>query len=318
MAVSKVILNGTTLIDTTDKTVTAGSMLSGITALKNDGTTATGSIASKTSSDLTASNLTVTAPAGYYASAATKTLSDENLVAGNVKKDVTIFGTTGTFEGSGGGYTANDWLDPTKPTGAITSDRVYSAVNQYTYQLYNHTGITSVTLSETTNVPNGFCQSCSNLTEFHAPKAVKLGTSSLQDCKKLTVVVFPVWDSNDSSSFYGCSQLATVDRGGAGTISGTYTFRACTALKTLILRSTTIVALGGTGAFMQTGTFSQGGSGGTIYIPQSLYDHLGDGGSSDYKAATNWSTVDGYGTITWAKIEGSYYETHYADGTAIS
>lgn len=59
-------------------------------------------VARKSSSDLTASGLTVTAPVGYYASAASKTLSDQNLVAGNIKKDVTIFGTTGTYEGGGG------------------------------------------------------------------------------------------------------------------------------------------------------------------------------------------------------------------------
>ena len=75
MAVAKVILNGTTLIDTTQKTVTAASMLNGITALKNDGTDITGSIASKTSSDLTASGDTITAPAGYYASSASKSVS---------------------------------------------------------------------------------------------------------------------------------------------------------------------------------------------------------------------------------------------------
>ena len=75
MAVSKVILNGSTLIDTTDKTVTAASMLNGVTALKNDGTTATGNIASKTSSDLTASGATVTVPAGYYASSASKSVA---------------------------------------------------------------------------------------------------------------------------------------------------------------------------------------------------------------------------------------------------
>lgn len=79
MAVSKVILNGTTLIDTTDKTVTNASMLSGVTALKNDGTTATGNIASKTSSDLTVSGATVTAPAGYYAAAASKSVSSMTL-----------------------------------------------------------------------------------------------------------------------------------------------------------------------------------------------------------------------------------------------
>ena len=55
----------------------------------------------RSGSDMTASNLSVTAPAGYYASAGTKTLSDQNLVAENVKKDVTIFGVTGSYEGGG-------------------------------------------------------------------------------------------------------------------------------------------------------------------------------------------------------------------------
>lgn len=75
MAIAKVILNGETQMDVTQKTVTAGSMLSGTTALKNDGTDITGNIASKTSSDLTASGATVTAPAGYYASAASKSVA---------------------------------------------------------------------------------------------------------------------------------------------------------------------------------------------------------------------------------------------------
>ena len=57
----------------------------------------------KSSSDLTANNLTVTAPAGLYSSDASKTLTDANLTAGNIKKDVTIFGVTGSYEGGGGG-----------------------------------------------------------------------------------------------------------------------------------------------------------------------------------------------------------------------
>lgn len=79
MAVSKVILNGTTLMDVTQKTVTAGTMLSGTTALKKDGTDITGSIATKTSSDLTASGATVTVPAGYYASQASKSVTTMTL-----------------------------------------------------------------------------------------------------------------------------------------------------------------------------------------------------------------------------------------------
>ena len=61
MAYSKIILNGETLMDVTSDTVAAGSLLSGKTATKNDGTKVTGNIASKTASDLTASGATVTA-----------------------------------------------------------------------------------------------------------------------------------------------------------------------------------------------------------------------------------------------------------------
>lgn len=50
MAVSKVILNGVTLIDTTDKTVSVDKLLDGYTALKNDGTSITGSYVAPTPS----------------------------------------------------------------------------------------------------------------------------------------------------------------------------------------------------------------------------------------------------------------------------
>lgn len=75
MAFSKVTLNGDTLMDVTQKTVTAATMLSGTTALKNDGTGITGTIASKSSSDLTASGATVTVPAGYYSTQAIKSVA---------------------------------------------------------------------------------------------------------------------------------------------------------------------------------------------------------------------------------------------------
>ena len=75
MAIAKVILNGVTQMDVTQKTVTAAAMLSGTTALKNDGTDITGSIASKSSTDLTVSGATVTAPAGYYGSNASKSVA---------------------------------------------------------------------------------------------------------------------------------------------------------------------------------------------------------------------------------------------------
>ena len=62
-------------IDTSDATLDNGAkMLSGNTAYAN-GTKYTGSITTKTGSDLSASGDTVTVPAGYYASQATKAVS---------------------------------------------------------------------------------------------------------------------------------------------------------------------------------------------------------------------------------------------------
>lgn len=61
--------------DTSDATLdSGGKMLSGNTAYAN-GTKYTGSIATKTQTDLSASGDTVTVPAGYYASNATKAVS---------------------------------------------------------------------------------------------------------------------------------------------------------------------------------------------------------------------------------------------------
>lgn len=61
-------------MDTSDATLATGdSMLNGVTAYA-DGVKYTGTIASKASSDLTVSGATVTAPAGYYSAAASKSI----------------------------------------------------------------------------------------------------------------------------------------------------------------------------------------------------------------------------------------------------
>ena len=75
MAVNKVIYDDTTLIDLTGDTVTAAKMLSGTTAHDKSGAVITGTIATKTSSNLSASGATVSVPAGYYASAASKSVA---------------------------------------------------------------------------------------------------------------------------------------------------------------------------------------------------------------------------------------------------
>lgn len=76
-------------VDTSDATLTGGSsMLNNVTAYAN-GTKYTGSIETKTSSDLSASGATVTVPSGYYASQATK-----NVSSGSATSPATISGTS--------------------------------------------------------------------------------------------------------------------------------------------------------------------------------------------------------------------------------
>lgn len=68
--------------DVSDATLDSNSkLLSGVTAYGRNGTKYTGNIATKTSSDLTVSGATVTAPAGYYATNATKTVASGSATA---------------------------------------------------------------------------------------------------------------------------------------------------------------------------------------------------------------------------------------------
>ena len=76
-------------VDTSDATMTSGSQsLDGVTSYAN-GTKITGSIATKTAANLSASGDTVTVPAGYYASQATKAVS-----SGSATAPATISGTS--------------------------------------------------------------------------------------------------------------------------------------------------------------------------------------------------------------------------------
>lgn len=78
---------------------------------------------------------------------------------------------------------------------------------------------------------------------------------------------------------------------------------------TLIIRSSSVMPLSNISAFSNAKKFRNGGSGGKLYVPQALV--------SEYTQATNWSTILGYANNQILPIEGSIYETQYADGTPI-
>lgn len=198
----------------------------------------------------------------------------------------------GEIEGaaSGSGFTVDEIAMNTGPSGAIV-------------------------LSTATQVKTCAFRSKGYITSISGNLVTTIGSEAFRGCGSITTASFPgLTGVLDSWGFASCSNLTTIDLGGCSNIKGSV-FEYCNKLETIIIRNTSICSLSNVNAFTNT-PFKEGGTGGNIYIPKTLYDALGTG-TNDYKATTNWSTVDAYGTITWACIEGSYYETHYADGTAI-
>lgn len=166
-------------------------------------------------------------------------------------------------------------------------------------------------------------QNCTELERVSLPNIVDLYAAwCFGGCSKLKVACFPKLGTNPrgtpyfySSTFDGCTSLEIADlnllgNGSYGKGLGSTTFRGCTSLKTLILRKNDgVCPLENINSF-QNSPFASGGSGGTLYVPQALI--------SAYQSATNWSTILGYANNQILPIEGSTYETQYADGTPVA
>ena len=108
----------------------------------------------------------------------------------------------------------------------------------------------------------------------------KVGTYAFYNHPNLerAVVSAPVIEAN---AFSGAKKLEAVDLTSEAAVSiAEYAFNQCTAMKHLVVRSTTRSSLSSTSAF--NGTSIKLGDGG-IYVPADLLD--------SYKSATNWSEI---------------------------
>lgn len=139
MSVKKIEFDGKTLIDLTKDTVTAGSMLSGVKAHNNEGDIITGNIPTKTAVDLTVNGKTVTVPAGYYGTEATKdvatavraeTTMSSSAAVDNSKITITASNNQGTGYVIGSNETASKDISLTVNGAQITVSDGVNSINQ--------------------------------------------------------------------------------------------------------------------------------------------------------------------------------------------
>ena len=219
---------------------------------------------------------------------------------------------------SGGGWTTDGIASGTEPNGAITINaNNVSDIRRNAF--YQCRGITELTIVGTPYFGYEAFRGCSNLETINARDLtyIKSGyygsqTNVFYGCTKLKGIVLPSLDGSvyniDANNVRDCTSLKYADINNLSKL-GDRIFSGCTVFDTLIIRKTGgVPTLSGLPVFENT-PFASGKTGGTLYVPSSLV--------SSYQSATNWSTILSYTNNQILPIEGSYYETHYADGTEI-
>lgn len=207
MAYSKIILNGETLMDVTGDTVDAGNLLSGKTATKNSGAKVTGNIASKSSSDLTVSGATVTAPAGYYSAAASKAVAttthpNPTAAIASATGVVTATHTQGTGYVTGGTTTGTLNLTTQAGKTVTPTESAQTAVASYRWT----TGAVSVGAISSTYVGTGVARkSSADLTASGSTVTVPVGYYSSQATKNVASINHP----NPTAAFVNSTGVFT-------------------------------------------------------------------------------------------------------------
>lgn len=244
-------------------------------------------------------------------------------------KDIIIAGKLTVSEGGGGGISADDWL------GRTVSGTVETSLTSLKNVLDGCNLVERFIAPELETLYNSHYtfRGCSSLEYVSFPKLRFLyGQNQFENCTKLPGLVFPSLLINVTASgdlgkgqLYagfaaGCTSLKYVDCYSLSSVANN-AFKGASVFDTLVIRHgkprfngktpyyDQVPDLQNIGAFTNT-PFASGGAGGTLYVPSDMI--------SAYQAASNWSTILGYANNQIKAIEGSYYETHYADGTPIA
>ena len=173
---------------------------------------------------------------------------------------------------------------------------------------------TKVNFPNVTDIGASFIYQHSNIIEIKMPKLEKTHMTSFgyinygSSPSVITALAFQSLKVVGPQAFRNGKYAAFDMLGGSDGSFGGASFVNTATLNTFIIRANTVTPLGSINNFDGT-CFASGKTGGTLYVPQALI--------ADYQAATNWSTILGYANNQILPIEGSIYETQYADGTPV-
>ena len=266
--------SGGMVLPTLDNPASATDILGGKEAIDGSGNKITGTIATKTSSNLTASGATVTVPAGYYASNATKSVATATQATPSVSIDangkITAsatqtagYVTAGTKSG-----TKQMTTQAAKTITPSTSSQTAVAKNVYTTGVVTVAAIPSFYIvpsgtktittngtydvksyaSATINVAGGSGGDTSQeneiitgtLTSYTNDQVTSIRNYAFYSCTNLTTVSFPECTSIGGSAFNNCKSLTTVSFPACTSI-GSSAFNNCNSLTTVSFPECTII-----------------------------------------------------------------------------
>lgn len=135
-------------------TVSAGYVSTGTAGMVTVSGSNTSQLTTQSAQTITPTTTNQTIASGQYLTGAQTILGDANLLAENIKKDVSIFNVVGTLEGGGGGpYTVTITLYTPKSSGSFTSFEIYewdltnSQIGQKIGEITSARGSTTITTS---------------------------------------------------------------------------------------------------------------------------------------------------------------------------